>query len=218
MEEVLGACVERSIRSSSNAGGLNPAGLAAELERARGRARHPGAHRARRGRRPPAAPRRRSRRAASTLRAPRHRASRSPRSTRRSSPRTRTSARGASSRRSRAAPDVVICPRVTDAALTLGPAAWQFGWARDDWDRLAGAASSPGTSSSAARSATGGNYSFFREVPGHRAIGFPIAEMHADGIVRRSRSTPARAAASSVGTVTAQLLYEIEGRATRTPT
>src|SRR5207244_11818138 len=33
--------------------------------------------------------------------------------------------------------DVVICPRVTDAALALGPAAWKFGWARDDWDRLA---------------------------------------------------------------------------------
>jgi hypothetical protein len=45
--------------------------------------------------------------------------------------------------------DLVICPRVTDAALTLGPAAWRFGWKRDDWDRLA---ASPGTSSSAARS------------------------------------------------------------------
>ena len=33
--------------------------------------------------------------------------------------------------------DLVICPRVTDAALTLGPAAWKFGWKRDDWDRLA---------------------------------------------------------------------------------
>ena len=35
--------------------------------------------------------------------------------------------------------DVVICPRVTDASLVVGPAAWHFGWARDDWDRLAGA-------------------------------------------------------------------------------
>ena len=35
--------------------------------------------------------------------------------------------------------DLVICPRVTDAALVVGPAAWRFGWARDDWDRLAAA-------------------------------------------------------------------------------
>ena len=33
--------------------------------------------------------------------------------------------------------DLVLCPRVTDAALVLGPAAWRFGWADDDWDRLA---------------------------------------------------------------------------------
>src|SRR4051812_35633537 len=35
--------------------------------------------------------------------------------------------------------DIVICPRVTDAALVLGPAAWHFGWQRDDWNQLAGA-------------------------------------------------------------------------------
>src|SRR5258707_266305 len=35
--------------------------------------------------------------------------------------------------------DVVVCPRVTDAALTVGPAAWWHGWGREDWDRLAAA-------------------------------------------------------------------------------
>src|SRR5262249_30265853 len=35
--------------------------------------------------------------------------------------------------------DLVICPRVTDAALAVGPSAWRFGWRRDDWDRLAAA-------------------------------------------------------------------------------
>jgi hypothetical protein len=35
--------------------------------------------------------------------------------------------------------DIVITGRVTDASLVVGPAAWHFGWQRDDWDRLAGA-------------------------------------------------------------------------------
>ena len=35
--------------------------------------------------------------------------------------------------------DVVVCPRVTDAAVVVGPAAWWWGWSPTDWDRLAGA-------------------------------------------------------------------------------
>ena len=35
--------------------------------------------------------------------------------------------------------DIVICPRVTDAAVVIGPAAWKFGWQRNDYDALAGA-------------------------------------------------------------------------------
>ena len=35
--------------------------------------------------------------------------------------------------------DIVVGGRLADAALTTGPAAWYFGWARDDWNRLAGA-------------------------------------------------------------------------------
>ena len=35
--------------------------------------------------------------------------------------------------------DIVICPRVTDAAVVIGPAAWKFNWQRDDYDALAGA-------------------------------------------------------------------------------
>ena len=35
--------------------------------------------------------------------------------------------------------DIVICPRVTDAAVVIGPAAWKFNWQRDDYDQLAGA-------------------------------------------------------------------------------
>src|SRR5262249_19771761 len=76
--------------------------------------------------------------------------------------------------------DLVICPRVTDAALVVGPAAWRFGWARDDWDRLASAVVA-GHIIECGAQCTGGNYSFFEEVPDLAHCGFPIAEMHADG-------------------------------------
>ncbi len=103
--------------------------------------------------------------------------------------------------------DLVICPRVTDAALTLGPAAWHFGWRRDDWDRLA-AGVVAGHIIECGAQCTGGNYSFFHEVPRLEHPGFPIAEMHADGsfVVTKHAGTGGLV---SVGTVTAQLLYEI---------
>jgi hypothetical protein len=105
--------------------------------------------------------------------------------------------------------DLVICPRVTDAALTLGPAAWRFGWARDDWDRLA-AGVVAGHVIECGAQCTGGNYSFFHEVPGLEYPGFPIAEMHADGSFVVTKH-PGTGGVVSVGTVTAQLLYEIAG-------
>jgi hypothetical protein len=105
--------------------------------------------------------------------------------------------------------DLVICPRVTDAALTLGPAAWRFGWARDDWDRLA-AGVVAGHVIECGAQCTGGNYSFFREVPGLEYPGFPIAEMYPDGSFFVTKH-PGTGGLVSVGTVTAQLLYEIAG-------
>jgi len=105
--------------------------------------------------------------------------------------------------------DVVICPRITDAALAIGPAAWKFGWARDDWDRLA-AGIVAGHIIECGAQCTGGNYSFFKEVPGIDRIGFPIAEMHRDGSFVITKH-PGTGGLVSVGTVTAQLLYEIQG-------
>jgi hypothetical protein len=103
--------------------------------------------------------------------------------------------------------DIVICPRVTDAALVVGPAAAHFGWARDDWDRLAGAVTA-GHVIECGTQATGGNYPFFTEVPGLEHPGFPIAELHADGSSVITKH-PGTGGAVTVGTVTAQLLYEI---------
>lgn len=103
--------------------------------------------------------------------------------------------------------DVVVCPRVTDASLVVGPAAWHFGWKHDDWDRLASAVVA-GHILECGAQATGGNYSFFQEVPGLDNPGFPLAEMHEDGsfVVTKHEGTGGLV---SVGTVTAQLLYEI---------
>ncbi len=103
--------------------------------------------------------------------------------------------------------DVVVCPRVTDASVAVGPAAWHFGWDKSDWDRLASAVVA-GHILECGAQATGGNYSFFQEVPDLRHPGFPLAEMHDDGsfVVTKHEGTGGLV---SVGTVTAQLLYEI---------
>src|ERR1035441_5586878 len=76
--------------------------------------------------------------------------------------------------------EIVICPRVTDAALLAGPAAWWHGWRRDDWDALAGAVVA-GHIIECGPQATGGNYSFLTEITDRRYPGFPIAEVAADG-------------------------------------
>ena len=103
--------------------------------------------------------------------------------------------------------DLVICPRVTDAALVVGPAAWKFQWARDDWDQLAGAVVA-GHIIECGTQCTGGNYSFFQEITSMTRPGFPIAEMYPDGsfVITKHPGTDGEV---SVGTVTAQLLYEI---------
>ena len=111
--------------------------------------------------------------------------------------------------------DVVVCPRVTDAALVMGPAAWRFRWRRDDWDRLAGALAA-GHILECGAQATGGNYAFFREVPSYDNVGFPLVEMHDDGSFVVSKH-PGTGGLVSVGTVTAQLLYEVASPAYISP-
>jgi hypothetical protein len=111
--------------------------------------------------------------------------------------------------------DIVVCPRVADAALVVGPAAWRFGWAPDDWDAIAGAVAA-GHVLECGPQATGGNYAFFEEVPSFERVGYPIAEVRADGSAVITKH-PGTGGLVSVGTVTAQLLYEIEGQRYFTP-
>ncbi|WP_414944365.1 acyclic terpene utilization AtuA family protein [Amycolatopsis sp. cmx-11-32] len=104
--------------------------------------------------------------------------------------------------------DIVVTGRVTDASVIVGPAAAHFGWARDDYDALAGAVAA-GHVIECGTQATGGNYAFFTEqeigVPG-----FPIAEISADGTSVITKH-PGTGGVVNAGTVTAQLLYEITG-------
>ena len=103
--------------------------------------------------------------------------------------------------------DIVVTGRTTDAAIVAGPAAWHHGWARDDWDAMAGAVAG-GHVIECGTQATGGNYSFFTEIPGLERAGFPIAEIEADGSSIITKH-PGTGGAVTVGTVTSQLLYEI---------
>lgn len=104
--------------------------------------------------------------------------------------------------------DIVVTGRVTDASLVVGPAAAHFTWARDDFDALAGAVAAGHVIECGAQ-ATGGNYAFFAE---HRIglPGFPIAEVHADGSSVITKH-PGTGGVVTTGTVTAQLLYEVDG-------
>jgi hypothetical protein len=118
----------------------------------------------------------------------------------------------------KAGADVVVTGRVTDAALVIGPSAWRHGW-----DYAAARAGDQGALNSLAGAlvaghviecgaqATGGNYAFFTQVPGLEHPGLPIAEVAADGsaVITKHDGTGGMV---TVGTVTAQLLYEVGGR------
>jgi hypothetical protein len=207
MEQVLGTCLARGIRIIANAGGLNPAGLAAAV----------GQLAARLGLRPriahvtgddvlAALP---AWQAAGHALA--HLDRGTPLATLGKPVVTANAYLGGFgiAEALRRGADVVITGRVTDAALVVGPAAWRFGWRRDDWDRLA-AAVVAGHIVECGAQCCGGNYAFLEEVPTFDGIGYPVVEMAEDGtfVVTKPAGTGGLV---STGTVTAQLLYEIEG-------
>ncbi|BFM14873.1 DUF1446 domain-containing protein [Maricurvus nonylphenolicus] len=111
--------------------------------------------------------------------------------------------------------DIVICPRVTDAAVVIGPAAWKFNWQRTDYDALAGALAA-GHVIECGQQATGGNYAFFQEVPSFDNPGYPIAEIEANGNFTITKHA-GTGGLVSVGTVKSQLLYEIGDPAYKNP-
>ncbi len=103
---------------------------------------------------------------------------------------------------------IVLTGRVADASLTLGPALEHFGWARDDWPKLAGA-SVAGHIIECGAQATGGLWHRWDQVEDPAAIGYPIAEIHADGSCEITKPEGSGGLVT-VGTVSEQLVYEID--------
>ncbi len=105
--------------------------------------------------------------------------------------------------------DIVVTGRVTDASVVVGPAIWRFGWGPEQYDELAGAVVA-GHVIECGTQATGGNFSGFLELPRDgRPLGFPIAEIGADGSCVITKH-PGTGGLVSVDTVTAQLMYEVQ--------
>ncbi|MFD4354033.1 acyclic terpene utilization AtuA family protein [Nocardia sp. NPDC058518] len=104
--------------------------------------------------------------------------------------------------------DIVVTGRVTDASVIVGPAAAHFGWGRTDYDALAGAVVA-GHVIECSTQATGGNFAFFTELGDLGRPGFPIAEIRRDGscVITKHDGT---GGAVTVDTVEAQLMYEIQ--------
>jgi hypothetical protein len=205
MEEVLGTCLERGVKVVANAGGLNPAGLAAQMTELADRLGLPARVAYLTG--DDLAP------ALVDLRAAGHEFTNLDTGlplAKADLPVVTANAYLGGwgiAAALEAGADVVICPRVTDASLVVGPAVWWHGWRRDDWDALAGAVAA-GHVIECGPQATGGNYSFLDEITERRYPGFPIAEVAADGSSVITKH-PGTGGIVSVGTVTAQLLYEI---------
>jgi hypothetical protein len=102
---------------------------------------------------------------------------------------------------------IVLCGRITDTALALGPLVHEHGWAADDWDRLA-AGTICGHILECGAQATGGNFTRFWEVPELWNVGYPVAEVAGDGSFVVTKH-PGTGGLVTVDTVSEQLLYEM---------
>jgi hypothetical protein len=106
--------------------------------------------------------------------------------------------------------DIVLTGRVADAALTLGPLAHEFGWQWDDWDRMA-AGLTLGHLLECSGQGSGGNFGSAGEwakVPDYAHLGYPIAEVSADGSALFTKA-PGTGGLISFDTIRQQLLYEV---------
>jgi len=106
-------------------------------------------------------------------------------------------------------PDIVVTGRVADSALALGPLLHVFGWRADDWDRLA-AGTLAGHLLECAAQITGGYFADpgYKDVPGLAEVGYPIAEVDADGDIVITKPSGTGGIVNRL-TVIEQLLYEI---------
>ncbi|HZI18764.1 MAG TPA: acyclic terpene utilization AtuA family protein [Pyrinomonadaceae bacterium] len=112
---------------------------------------------------------------------------------------------------------VVVTGRATDTGLTLAPMIHEFGWGAEDWDRLA-SGTVAGHIIECGAQASGGNCQYdWQSIPDLANVGFPIVEAYPDAtfFVTKHEGTGGRV---SVRTVKEQLVYEMgDPRAYITP-
>ena len=111
--------------------------------------------------------------------------------------------------------NVIITGRVADAAVTLAPMMFEFGWPASDWDRVA-AGVVAGHIIECGTQCSGGNFTDWSLVKSYKRMGFPIVEAEEDGsfVVTKHPNTGGLV---SVHTVTEQIVYEIGPPAYKTP-
>jgi len=103
---------------------------------------------------------------------------------------------------------IVVTGRATDTGLTLGPMIHEFGWADNDWDKLA-AGTIAGHIIECGAQCSGGNCQHeWQTIPDLANVGFPIAEAAADAtfVITKHEGTGGRV---SVPSVKEQLVYEM---------
>lgn len=103
--------------------------------------------------------------------------------------------------------DIVVTGRVADPSLTVGPARAHFGWGADAYDRIAGATIA-GHLLECGTQACGGFSTDWLDLPGNQDIGFPVAEIAADGSCVMTKPADTGGAVT-VQSIKEQLLYEI---------
>jgi|UniRef100_A0A7V2ZK43 hypothetical protein len=104
--------------------------------------------------------------------------------------------------------DIVITGRTTDTGLTLAPMIYEFGWSKNDYDKLS-AGTVAGHILECGAQSSGGNFlGDWKSIPNMAEIGFPVAEAYPNGevIITKHENTGGRV---SFETVAEQLLYEI---------
>ena len=102
---------------------------------------------------------------------------------------------------------IVVTGRCVDSAVTLGALMHEFGWAADDWGRLA-QGSLAGHIIECGCQATGGLHTDWEDVPDWPGIGYPVIECHADGRFVATKP-PGTGGLVSTAVISEQMLYEI---------
>jgi len=103
--------------------------------------------------------------------------------------------------------DIVLCGRVTDPGLALGPMLYEFNWSNDDYDKLA-SGTLAGHIIECGAQCTGGNHSRWYDVKSYKKMGYPIINISSSGdfYITKPKNT---GGLLNKYTVIEQILYEM---------